>query len=89
MKYLLIIIASFFLIPQVYASPKITIHGTLKGYNSKTVQIQTKEAVVTVPRSSLKVPLKGLAVGLATVQAKVSIADMIKYNGKPGKKDKK
>ena len=66
-----------------YAAPMITVHGILKSYTTKTIKIKTKDGLVTVPRSSAKTPLKGLVVGSATIQAQVSIEDMIKYNGMP------
>lgn len=80
-------LALFFGFFSAQAAPKVTVHGTLVSFDSHVAKIKTSEKnVVTVPRKSLKTPTKGLMIGVAVVQAQLSLDEMIKHNGNPFKK---
>ncbi|MCB0412010.1 MAG: hypothetical protein KDD22_05755 [Bdellovibrionales bacterium] len=85
MKWIIFISLSLATV-QTHAVARITIHGTLKGFDHKIIQIETQNQIVKVPRHSAKVPLKGLQVGVATIQAQLTLDEMMKLNGNPFKK---
>jgi hypothetical protein len=90
MKYLFIVFG--FLPLNVFAAPmqaavQLTLHGVLVGYDKKIASIRTSpNTVVKVPLKSLKVPPTGLITGQATIQAQVTIEEMVALNKMPSEK---
>ena len=68
---------------------EIVIHGLLSGYDKDVVKIKTDDGVVQAPRSS--VDIRGLVVGQANLEVRMSVADFVRLNSsakKPGAKSK-
>ncbi len=70
-----------------FSRTSVTVHGILVSYDAKYARIRTsKNHLIKVPLRSLKTPVKGLIVGKATVQAKLSSKKLLRLNKKRNKK---
>jgi len=88
MKYFLLVISSCISL-NVFAAPAkapllITVQGVLVRYDAKFASIKTApDTIVRVPIKSLKVPLTGMVAGKATVQAQLTVDEMVTLNKMP------